>query len=102
MKREATVRILDEKTDTVIKVWKDLLERYRELEQVGEWATSRPRVVVLGEAETRPDEVFAALFGEPVATARHDRAEQPPWEVYATFGVDNLPGGGVVGAEGSE
>lgn len=99
---ERLVRRLDDTPDMVFgTIWKDLLARYDELKKDRERVGVEARVAVVGRSDTRPDEVFEALFG--VATGRATRENhEATWEVQATFDVDSLPGGGHVGGDGDE
>ena len=83
-------------------IWKDLYERYKELTEVGEWFAHKPRLTVVGRSDSRPGEFFAELFGAAAATETHSDEDGSEWEVHANFTLDEVPGGGLIGAAGED
>lgn len=93
--------VADDKPDLITLIWNDLFGRYEELKKDAKHYQNMPRVVVVGQLDAEPGELFAALLGDAVGQATYEAAAGA-WGVWATFALEDVPGGGLVGAEGSE
>lgn len=82
-------------------IFKELTQRYEELTQAGKSLESSPRISVVGECGTHAARLFESLFGTPCGEAEH-RGDNGAWQVQATFNLEDVPGLGLVGADGSE
>jgi len=95
-------RLLEGVSGSVVtSIWEDLKAKYKELEEVGEWLATDPRMTVVGEPAARPRELFEALFG-PATGALEPEERDGAWQIYASFQVESPPGGGTIGAAGDE
>ena len=85
----------------VTTIWEDLKGKYQELEEVGAWLATDPRVTVVGQAAARPDELFQAFFGQ--ATGQVEQSDdQGGWLACASFEVEEPPGNGTIGTDSEE
>lgn len=95
-------RLLDRANSSIVTtIWEDLKAKYKELEEVGKWLATDPRVTVIGEPAARPKELFEALFGAATGAVEPDEGEGV-WQVYASFEVEEPPGGGTIGGAGDD
>jgi uncharacterized protein (DUF697 family) len=96
---------LSDTTSPVSLIYKELFERYEELKQLAEGLNSRPRVVVVGQVASAPDQLYRALFGAAEAATDCAPSEEEPgagWHVAATFKLEDVPGRGVIGGDGPQ
>ena len=56
-----------EPSSPVALIYKELFDRYEELKNLGRWLGGKPRVVVAGQADGAPAQLYLALLGEPAA-----------------------------------
>lgn len=95
-------RLLEGVSSSIVTtIWEDLKAKYKELEEVGEWLATDPRMTVIGEPASRPQELYEALFGPATGTVEPEEGGGA-WQVYASFEVEETPGGGTIGADGDD
>ena len=89
-----------EPSSPVALIYKELFDRYEELKNLGRWLGGKPRVVVAGQADGAPAQLFHALLGEPAADVTQTDAEHGTWQAVAGYKLDDVPGLGAVGSSG--
>jgi uncharacterized protein (DUF697 family) len=84
-----------EPTSPIVYIYKELFDRIEELKNIDKWLDQRPRLVVAGQPDSAPRQLFEALFG-----AAETFVETEGWSAAASFKREDVPGLGAIGAQG--
>ena len=91
-----------EPTSPVALIYRELMERWEELKNLGRWLDTRLRVAVVGAAETMPGELYRALCGQPKAEVTTLEPTGSGWTVAASFELSDVPGLGRLGGAAAD
>ncbi|HAZ62523.1 MAG TPA: hypothetical protein DCZ72_02785, partial [Armatimonadetes bacterium] len=91
-----------EPTTPVALIYRELMERWEELKNLGRWLDSRLRIAVVGAAETMPGELYRALCGQPKAEVTTLEPTGSGWTVAASFELSEVPGLGRLGGAAAD